>query len=73
LRYWRGLSFAEIAAQMGRSIGATRKLWHRAILRLNDELAASPSGTHAEPRAARDAAADAEPEDSGETLAAVVS
>jgi RNA polymerase sigma-70 factor (ECF subfamily) len=72
LRYWRGLSFAEIAAQMGRSIGATRKLWHRAMLRLNDELAASPSGTHAEPRAAH-AAADAEPEDSGETLAAVVS
>jgi hypothetical protein len=72
LRYWRGLSFAEIAAQMGRSIGATRKLWHRAILRLNDELAASPSGTHAAPRAAH-AAADAEPEDSGETLAATVS
>ena len=72
LRYWRGLSFDEIATQMGRSIGATRKLWHRAILRLNDELAASPSGTHAAPRAAH-AAADAEPEDSGETLAATVS
>ena len=72
LRYWRGLSFDEIAAQMDRSLGATRKLWHRAMLRLNDELA-SPSVAHAAPRAARDAAADAEPEDSGETLAAAVS
>ena len=41
LRYWRGLSFAEMAPQLGRSPEAVRKLWYRALERLNEELAAN--------------------------------
>lgn len=38
LRYWDGLSFVEIAARLGRSPDAIRKLWYRAIGRLQEEL-----------------------------------
>lgn len=40
LRYWRGLSFGDIGLEMGRSPDAVRKLWYRAIERLQAELAA---------------------------------
>lgn len=40
LRYWGGLSFVDIATQIGRSADATRKLWYRAVQRLQRELAA---------------------------------
>lgn len=40
LRYWRGLSFADIGIAMDRTAGAARKLWYRAIERLQAELAA---------------------------------
>lgn len=39
LRYWRGLSFPDIASQFGRSPEAVRKLWYRALARLNEDLA----------------------------------
>jgi RNA polymerase sigma-70 factor (ECF subfamily) len=38
LRNWRQLSFAEIGQRMGRSTEAVRKLWSRAIARLQQEL-----------------------------------
>lgn len=46
LRYWRGLSFGDIGVEMGRSPDAVRKLWYRAIERLQAELAAgaNPGG-----------------------------
>lgn len=40
LRYWKGLSFADIGTEMDRSADAVRKLWYRAIERLQAELAA---------------------------------
>jgi RNA polymerase sigma-70 factor (ECF subfamily) len=40
LRYWSGLSFVEMAPQLGRSPEAARKLWYRAVERLQAELAA---------------------------------
>lgn len=39
LRYWSGMSFADIAAQMGRSPKTVRKLWYQAIARAQQELA----------------------------------
>lgn len=39
LRYWSGMSFADIAAQMGRSPKTVRKLWYQAISRTQQELA----------------------------------
>lgn len=44
LRYWQGLSFPEIAARLGRSREAVRKLWYRAVARLNEELVANAAG-----------------------------
>lgn len=41
LRYWHGLSFIDIAPQFGRSPDAVRKLWYRALERLQGELAAA--------------------------------
>jgi RNA polymerase sigma-70 factor (ECF subfamily) len=41
LRNWQRLSFAQIAERMGRSPEAVRKLWARAIERLQCELAAA--------------------------------
>ena len=40
LRNWQSLSFAEIGEQMSRSTDAARKLWSRAILRMQKELEA---------------------------------
>jgi RNA polymerase sigma-70 factor (ECF subfamily) len=39
LRYWSGMSFAEMAPALERSPEAARKLWYRAIERLHTELA----------------------------------
>ena len=44
LRYWQGLSFVEIAPQFGRSPDAVRKLWYRALERLQGDLAAATPG-----------------------------
>lgn len=41
LRYWRGLSFVAMAPELGRSPEAVRKLWYRAIERLQAELTAT--------------------------------
>ena len=38
LRYWEGLSFPEIGARLGRSPDAVRKLWYRAVERLQAEM-----------------------------------
>jgi RNA polymerase sigma-70 factor (ECF subfamily) len=38
LRHLSGLSHAEVAKQMNRSIGAVRMLWIRALARLRDEV-----------------------------------
>jgi RNA polymerase sigma-70 factor (ECF subfamily) len=42
LRYREGLSFEEIAVLMVRSANAMRKLWSRALERLQEEMAAPP-------------------------------
>lgn len=42
LRYWEGLSFVEIGRRMGRSDEAVRKVWFRAVARLQDELRHHP-------------------------------
>jgi RNA polymerase sigma-70 factor (ECF subfamily) len=55
LRYWEGLSFPEIGTRLGRSPDAVRKLWYRAVERLQLELDATSAGN----------AADAESSDSG--------
>lgn len=68
LRYWRGMSFDEIAVQMVRSKAAVRKLWHRAIQQLNAELQADAAHDAAAPRQGQATPQDSE--DSGETLAA---
>ncbi len=44
LRYWEGLSFVEIAGRLGRSPDAVRKLWYRAIGRLQAEMTHAASG-----------------------------
>lgn len=36
LRYWDGLSFPEIGRRLGRSDEAVRKVWYRAVARLQD-------------------------------------
>lgn len=38
LRYWEGLSFPDIGARLGRSSDAVRKLWYRAVERLQIEF-----------------------------------
>jgi RNA polymerase sigma-70 factor (ECF subfamily) len=43
LRYWNGLSFVDMAPLLGRSPDAVRKMWYRALERLNEELAAAGS------------------------------
>ncbi len=70
LRYWRGMSFDEVAVQMGRSTAATRKLWHRAMQRLGSELKAQAAAELADER--RDAATQRHTEDSGESCASPV-
>jgi RNA polymerase sigma-70 factor (ECF subfamily) len=41
LRYWGGLSFIDIAPRLGRSPEAVRKLWYRAVERVQEELSAA--------------------------------
>jgi RNA polymerase sigma-70 factor (ECF subfamily) len=41
-RYQEGRSFGEIAEQLGRSENAVRKLWFRAVERLEQELGKQP-------------------------------
>ncbi len=41
LRYWSGMSFVDMAPLLGRSPDAVRKLWYRAVERLQEELAAA--------------------------------
>jgi RNA polymerase sigma-70 factor (ECF subfamily) len=53
MRYWSGMSFAEMAPALDRSPEATRKLWYRALERLQNELA----GADGEPAAAASAVA----------------
>lgn len=38
LRYWEGLSFVEIGTRLQRSPDAVRKLWYRAVERLQEEM-----------------------------------
>lgn len=38
MRYWDGLSFQQIGDRFGRSAEAVRKLWYRAVQKLQDEL-----------------------------------
>lgn len=49
LRYWDGLTFPQIAERIGRTDEAARKLWYRALARLNAELQATPPGVAASP------------------------
>jgi RNA polymerase sigma-70 factor (ECF subfamily) len=41
LRYWSGMTFVDIAPLLGRSPDAVRKLWYRAVERLQSELHAA--------------------------------
>jgi RNA polymerase sigma-70 factor (ECF subfamily) len=43
LRHLEGLDFPEVAQRMGRSPGAVRVLWTRALKKLRDELASGPA------------------------------
>jgi RNA polymerase sigma-70 factor (ECF subfamily) len=43
-RYWSGMSFVEMAPALDRSPEAARKLWYRALERLQDELALVAGG-----------------------------
>lgn len=38
MRHWEGLSFQEIGERLDRSAEAARKLWYRAVERLQDEM-----------------------------------
>ena len=38
LRYWESLTFPQIASRMERTEEAVRKLWYRAIARIDAEL-----------------------------------
>jgi RNA polymerase sigma-70 factor (ECF subfamily) len=44
MRYWSGMSFVEMAPALDRSPEAVRKLWYRALERLQDELALTAGG-----------------------------
>jgi RNA polymerase sigma-70 factor (ECF subfamily) len=48
LRNWEQLAFAEIGKQMNRSSEAARKLWSRAVVRLQQELSADGGQTRPE-------------------------
>jgi len=43
LRYWQGLSFVEIGTHLRRSPDAIRKLWYRAVERLQEEMRVASS------------------------------
>jgi len=49
LRYWDGLTFPQIAERIGRTDEAARKLWYRALARLNAELQAMPPAVATSP------------------------
>jgi RNA polymerase sigma-70 factor (ECF subfamily) len=42
MHYLQGLTFAEVGAQMGRSLDSVKKLWVRALARLRENLGGSP-------------------------------
>lgn len=42
LRYWSGLSFVDMAPLLGRSPDAARKLWYRALERLQQDMLSAP-------------------------------
>jgi RNA polymerase sigma-70 factor (ECF subfamily) len=46
MRYWDGLTFPQIGDRFGRSAEAARKLWYRAVQKLQDELRAPEDATH---------------------------
>jgi RNA polymerase sigma factor (sigma-70 family) len=53
LRYWSGMTFVDIAPLLGRSPDAVRKLWYRAVERLQSELnAADGASDMAQPQPA---------------------
>jgi RNA polymerase sigma-70 factor (ECF subfamily) len=47
LRHLEGLSLADVAARMGRSVDSIKKLWVRGIVRLRGILADRELGDHA--------------------------
>jgi len=47
LRYWSGMSFPDIATQLGRSPKTVRKLWYQAVERIHQELNAAGVGVAA--------------------------
>jgi RNA polymerase sigma factor (sigma-70 family) len=48
LRYWEGLSFPEIGTRLCRSPDAVRKLWYRAVERLQAEMNADAARGNAD-------------------------
>ena len=42
LRNLQGLTFAEVAQSMDKSVGSVKKLWARALIKLRDELGGPP-------------------------------
>lgn len=55
LRYWDGLTFTQIGAQLGRSAEAARKLWYRAVVMLQTELNGSATSAGERPDEPADA------------------
>jgi RNA polymerase sigma-70 factor (ECF subfamily) len=49
MRYWDGLSFVEIGDRMSRSPDAVRKLWFRAVQRLQEEMGGTADELHGGP------------------------
>lgn len=45
MRYWGGMSFTDMAPALDRSPEAARKLWYRALERLQEELALANGGS----------------------------
>lgn len=45
MRYWDGMSFQQIGDRFGRSAEAVRKLWYRAVQKLQDELRSPDDAT----------------------------
>jgi RNA polymerase sigma-70 factor (ECF subfamily) len=45
MRYWDGLTFQQIGNRFGRSAEAVRKLWYRAVQKLQEELRSSNDAT----------------------------
>jgi RNA polymerase sigma-70 factor (ECF subfamily) len=49
LRYWGGMSFVAMAPELDRAPDAVRKLWYRALERLQQELVEDASGRPSQP------------------------